>query len=156
MSPRCCSVAISDSDAQDLRDSVSYRTCTHHVPAQVTPQGGSSCGFVQPHSDHLSWELKTLTDGENPLHATWNPPSRARSRTQLSCPSSAPQRGQPQPFPSPPPSLAAPRRPALLPGQGVPCCLHRLFASGNQALGRLPPPPAQTSTERAGKAGVEM
>lgn len=66
------------------------------------------------------------------------PAGRARQRTQMSCPSGAPQRGQLEPFPdSPPPSPPASCRqqPGSAPacgashGRALPCCLRRLTAS---------------------------
>lgn len=94
------------------------------------------------------------------------PAGRARQRTQLSCPSGAPQRGQLEPFPdSPPPSPPASCRqqPGSAPacgashGRALPCCLRRLTASLITGLlaACLPLRPKQAPSG-AGRAGAEM
>lgn len=119
LSPRCCPVAISVSDTRALREAILHGTCTHHLLAQVPPQGGSFCALVQPCSNHFSWALQKLTSGENPFPCQLNPPpGKARRRTQLSCLSGSTQRGQLRPFPIPhlpPHQTHAASRQAVLP-----------------------------------------
>lgn len=167
LSPRCCPVAISVSDTRALREAILHGTCTHHLLAQVPPQGGSFCALVQPCSNHFSWALQKLTSGENPFPCQLNPPPPAKQGGERSCPASVvAHRGVSSgPFQFP---TSLPTRPTLqagrlcsrmrcLPRQGAPMLPAWADCQpDNRAPGSLPSPPAQTNTERVGRAGVEM
>lgn len=164
MSPRCCSVATSVNDARDLRESVLHGPRTHHLPAQVTPQGGSLCASVQPRSKHLSWALQKLTSGEKPFLCHLKPPWQSKKENPAVLPQWYPTEGSSQALSnSSPPSLPAPHREQLcsrmrcLPRQGAPMLpVQADCQPDNRAPGSLPSPPAQTSAEPVGRASAEV